>query len=345
MKKILSLLLKTVLPLGLGIYLIGYFFTSMSEESKEQFYVAIGQANYFWIFASLLLGVLALFGRAQRWKYVLEPLGYETPLKNRYHAITIGYLINLTIPRAGEASRAVMLYRSNKVPFAKSFGTIVAERAVDLVMLVSIFFLTSFIGGKDFELIWDEMIRKFSGSPTSDNTFQWKYVLLGFLALGMITLGLLYVKSLKFRTKLNEFISGVWGGVFSIFKSKNPGAYVFYTFLIWISYLLMFGVCFLALKETADFPVKGVLIGFIAGSIGITFTNGGIGSYPLLVGLVIAFYLKKDFPESAEGIGNALGMLIWVSQTLMMIVLGLLSLVLLPKNYTPENDKISAPTE
>ena len=76
---------------------------------------------------------------------------------------------------------------------------------------------------------------------------------------------------------------------------------------------------------------------FVAGSAGITLTNGGIGSYPLLVGLVIAFYLKPSYPDSSEGIGNALGLLIWVSQTLMMIILGLLSLLLLPKNYSSKD--------
>ena len=147
MKKGITFLLKTVLPLSIGVYLIWLFYTSMSADSKEQFYETIGKANYLWIIISLIFGWIAVVARAQRWKYVLEPLGHRTPLKNRYHAITIGYLINLTIPRAGEATRAVSLYRSDKVPFAQSFGTIVAERAVDLCMLASIFFITTFFEG------------------------------------------------------------------------------------------------------------------------------------------------------------------------------------------------------
>ena len=43
----------------------------------------------------------------------------------------------------------------------------------------------------------------------------------------------------------------------------------------------------------------------------------------------------------AQAIGNALGMLIWVSQTVVMIVLGLISLILLPKNYTKEDEPIN----
>ena len=92
---------KTVVPLGLGVYLVWYFFASMSPESKQFFYEAIRRANYGWIFLSLMLSFLAFALRAYRWKYVLEPLGYQTKFWNRYHALMIGYLMNLTIPRAG----------------------------------------------------------------------------------------------------------------------------------------------------------------------------------------------------------------------------------------------------
>lgn len=337
--------MKTIFPLALGVYLIGYFFKSMSEESIQQFYKAIKEANYLWVFISLFLGWIALISRAQRWKYVLEPLGYKTPLKNRYHAITIGYLINLTIPRAGEASRAAMLYRSNKVPFAKSFGTIVAERAIDFAMLVSIALLTAYWGGSDFDKIWGEMILKFGGKPSTSSAFSFKNVLFGSVGLITIFVGYFYFTRVGFREKLNGFANGLAGGVTSIFKSKSPGGYLFHTLVIWTCYILMFAVPFFALEATSTIPAKGILIGFIAGSIGITFTNGGIGVYPLLVGLVISFYLKNDNPADAEGIGNALGMLMWVSQTIMMIVLGLLSLLLLPKNYNKSNEETSSSTK
>ena len=94
-----------------------------------------------------------------------------------------------------------------------------------------------------------------------------------------------------------------------------------------------FGIAFLSLEETKIFPLEGIIMAFIAGSLGISFTNGGIGAFPLLVGLVIVYYLGKENPN-ALAIGNALGMLIWVSQTLLLIFLGLISLILLPKNYS-----------
>jgi uncharacterized membrane protein YbhN (UPF0104 family) len=341
-KKIIIPLVKTVLPLFLGAYLIWHSFTSMSSKDEIQFYKAIKEANYFWIILALLIGTVAFFSRAYRWKYALEPLGYKTKFWNRYHAIMIGYLINLTIPRAGEASRAAMLYRSDGVPFSTSFGTIIAERAVDFVILASLGAFTAFIGYDDFFAIIEQMKSyNFTSKPSDGQGFPWKIVIGSCFAIGAVVMIYLFIKKEALRLKILSFTKDVVAGLFSIFKLKSPIAYIGHTIAIWVSYLLMFTLPFFALEQTHDFPVSGIFIGFIAGSIGIVLTNGGIGTYPILVGLVVAFYIGKDYPEQALGIGTALGWIIWLSQTVLMIILGLISLVLIPKNFTEENGKNS----
>jgi len=345
-KRTILTLIKTVLPLLLGVYLIWVFFSGMSKEAKELFYQAIYEANYFWIVLSLILGVIAYLSRAYRWKYVLEPLGFKTPFWNRYHAVMIGYLINLTIPRAGEASRSAMLYRSDEVPFSSSFGTIIAERAVDMVMLLGISLLTAFLGYSDFMEIKSLIIQEFGGDTTSSaGGFPWKMVIYTILIIGALFLSYLIFFKKSFREKFIHFGKEVLAGLLSIFKLKKPSLYLFHTLIIWGCYITMFGVAFQALPQTIDVPISGILIGFIAGSLGITFTNGGIGTYPLLVGLVVAFYIGKDYPEDAKAIGNALGMLVWVTQTLLMILLGLISLALLPKNYSKDDDPSRQPSK
>lgn len=332
MKKLIGILLKTVLPLGLGVYLVWYFFDRMTPADKDTFYKAIGEANYFWIVLSMLLSFFSLLSRAYRWKYVLEPLGYKTRFWNRYHALMIGYIVNLTIPRAGEASRAVMLSRSDGVPFSKSFGTILAERAVDLVMLSGVLLLTVSLGYDDFWKIKHDIEQNLGGNTPSGETSWAKVVLYGIM--GLIGGGIVTVLFIgKIRRKLVMFVKDVFAGVFSIFRSKHPLSYAGHTLFIWIMYISYFSICFFALDETSEIPFSGMLIAFVAGSLGISFTNGGIGSFPLLVGLVLGFYLGEAHGAAAVGIGGALGMLIWSSQTLMMIVLGALSFVLLPKNY------------
>jgi uncharacterized membrane protein YbhN (UPF0104 family) len=338
-KKMILTLLKTVLPLLLGIYLIWVFFSNMSPDSKKLFYKAIYEANYFWILLSLILGVIAYFSRAYRWKYVLEPLGYKTSFWNRYHAVMIGYIVNLTIPRAGEASRSAMLYRSDGVPFSSSFGTILAERAVDLFMLAGIALLTSIIGFNDFMEIKGLIETEFGGTSTSSaGGFPWKLLFYSMFLLASVVFAYLFIFKPALRKKFVAFAQDVLTGLFSIFRSKQPLSYLLHTMLIWTCYIVMFAVPFEALEQTSEIPFSGILLGFIAGSLGITFTNGGIGTYPLLVGLVVAFYIGKDNSNDAQAIGNALGMLIWVTQTLLMILLGLISLILLPKNYTKDNE-------
>lgn len=344
-KKTFLVFVKTVLPILLGLYLFWIFFTGMSDADKQSFREALTSANYFWIFLSLGVSLIALFSRAVRWKYMLEPLGYQTPLSHRYHAMMIGYLINFTIPRAGEVSRAAMLYRSDAIPFSKSFGTIIAERAIDLIMLGIVFLITMAIGYEDLMKIFDQIAALNGPEQVKSEGISTKMIV--YLIVGIFVLGgaLITLFHKGFRTKLFGFITDVLNGVLSVFKTKNPLGFIGHSVLIWICYVLMFAIPFFAMPETSEFPASGYLIGFIAGAVGITLTNGGLGVYPLLVGMVVTFYIQDDYPENAEGIGKALGMLVWLSQTIFMIVLGLLSLALLPKNYDKEHVKNSIPTE
>lgn len=328
--------IKTVLPLFLGVYLIWIFFMGMSEESLAYFYRAIRKANYFWIVFALFLTFIAYLSRAYRWRYALEPLGYRTKFWNRYHALMIGYLVNMTIPRAGEASRAAMLYRSDGVPFSKSFGTIIAERAVDLLLLGTIALITLFLAADNFHLILDQIQARFSPDQSQSTGLSLGKIILLILGVGALAFSILLYFKKNWRAKVVSFIKEVLAGVLSLLKSANPLAYLGHSLLIWCLYLTYFGIAFFSMAETQNLSMEAILMGFLAGSLGIMFTNGGIGTFPLLVGMVVVFYLGKDEPN-ALAIGNAIGMLIWVSQTIFLILLGLISLALLPKNYSKKD--------
>ncbi|MDF3027619.1 MAG: putative transrane protein [Fluviicola sp.] len=332
MKRAAGILLKTVLPLALGVYLIWYLFNSMEADVKTAFYKALREANYFWIFLSLILSFIALLSRAYRWKYLLEPMGYKTSFWNRYHAIMIGYIVNLTIPRAGEASRAGMLYRSDGIPFAKSFGTILAERVFDLIMLCSVALIASIVGAGDF---WKIKALIETTDPESASKVQViKWIIIGIV---LTVLGVIFsIKSI--RLKVIGFVKGLFAGILSVFKTKNPGAFIGHTLFIWSLYIIYFAICFFALDETSNVPSTGMLLAFLAGSLGITLTNGGIGVFPIVVGLVIEYYLRDQYGSEAKGIGYALGMIIWSSQTVLIISLGVLSFFLLPKNYSKDGE-------
>lgn len=329
------------MPLAIGVYLLWHFYSAMDEATKEVFFKAIDEANYFWIFLSVLLGFISHVVRAYRWKYTLEPIGYAPKFWHRYHALMIGYIVNLLIPRAGEATRAAMLYQTDKIPFSKSFGTIIGERVFDLLMLGITLLAALVLNFEDLISLRDILSESSKGNSGGEGWFM--NVFLSVIIGGALLFAILWWKIKVFREKFKQFIRDVFQGAMAIFKSKHPWRFIFQTLLIWALYFTFFGICFFAFESTSDFPFGGILIGYIAGTLGIMFTNGGIGAYPYLVGVVVTFYMGDSFEttQESEGIGKALGMIIWLSQTLLMILLGLISLVLIPRNYKKEkHDKV-----
>ena len=332
MIKYLKLFLKIGLPLGFGIYLTWYFFDQMSEEAMESFRKALREANYWIVSLSLLLGIVSYWSRAERMKYTLEPMGFKSNAWNRYHSLMIGYIVNLTIPRAGEASRALMLQRSDNIPFSKSFGTIITERIVDVFILGIITFLTITFSYDKFWELYNAMLLQFGVESNSSTS---SFILPLVISIMVILLATVLIVK-KIRIKLLQFAQSLTEGLMSIFKLEHPWFYMGHSVLIWTCYILMFALPYYALLETKVVPFEGIMMAFIAGSIGISFTNGGIGTYPLLVGFVTAHYLSNDDPDHSLAIANALGMLIWASQAIVMVVLGLVSLYFLPKTYSTD---------
>ena len=88
---------------------------------------------------------------------MIEPLGYKLRFSNSVMAVFSAYLINYTIPRAGEVSRATILSNYERVPFEKGFGTIVAERIADVLVMMLIIGFTLIW---QFEIIYDSIVRK-----------------------------------------------------------------------------------------------------------------------------------------------------------------------------------------
>ena len=147
--------------------------------------------------------------------------------------------------------------------------------------------------------------------------------LIGFV--GFITFLLIWLYSKwKIITILKEKFSGLIEGMSSILKMQNKWAFLFHSFFIWFTYILMFYVTIFALKETSHIGFGAVIIAFIFGSLAVGFTNSGFGVYPLLVAEIFMLY---GVPDTA---GTAFGWLAWTSQTVLMVVLGAISFLFLP---------------
>ena len=306
----------------------------MTTEDIAVFKKTIRNANPWYIFLSLLLAFVSYLSRAYRWGLTLHPVGYCSTLKNQYHSLMIGYLVNMTIPRAGEFTRSLMLKRSDNIPIAGSFGTIVTERIIDMLILLTISFLSIFLNKAEAYTIISDLKDGFFGTTqNTENTDGSGYIWLG---AGLVILMTVIFLNKKIRSKILGFLQSLKEGLLSIFKVNKIGSYILHTFLIWGSYLIMFALPFWAIDATAEVPISGMFLAFIFGAVGISFTNGGMGAYPLLIGITTAYYINAAGGSDALAIGNALGMVIWATQTIFLILLGLISLVLMPRKYNTD---------
>ena len=315
MKASIRKFLSLTIPLFIGLGIIYYQYTTLTSEELEKIKISFIKADYFYIFLSLFIALFGFWSRAYRWKFALQHLGYQTKFRNDLMTVCVSYLVNLTIPRSGEVSRAMLLKKYEDVPFDKGFGTIVAERIVD--MLIFLLFVTiGFIS--QFETIYQYLVN----NGVKFETLIWAGILV-FVVFVIFVLVWIYAEW-KIILKLKQKLSGLIEGMQSILKMKDKWKYIFHSFFIWFSYLAMFYVTIFALPETADISFDVVVMGFIFGTLAVGFTNGGLGAYPLAVASILSLY------GISEGIGTAFGYLIWVSQTLLTIFLGLLSYLLLP---------------
>ncbi|WFO15276.1 flippase-like domain-containing protein [Cellulophaga baltica 4] len=315
MKKSLKKTLKTVLPIGLGVFLVWYSYNATSEEDRAQIIFYIKEADLFWVGISVLMGILSHVSRAIRWNYLLEPLGYKPKIANNIFIILTSYFANLGIPRSGEILRATALSTYENVPFEKGFGTIVTERVVDLIMLLSIIAITFFLQ-TDIILAFFE-----------EKGFNLNKLLL-ILGAGIILAGLVFLflkkSSNPFLLKIKNFGLGLLQGVTSIFKMKHKWAFIFHTLFIWFIYISMFWVIKFTVPETITLTISQLLVAFVFGAFAMTATNGGIGLYPIVVSSALAIFGISSVS------GDAFGWIMWISQTLMVVVFGAISFLVLP---------------
>lgn len=287
---------------------------SLSKISVPTLIQYFKDADYSWIILGVCIGILSHTSRAYRWLYMVEPLGYKPKFGNSFMAVYSAYLINFTIPRAGEIARASILTNYEGIPFDKGFGTIVAERIADTIMLLSIIAIAFFL---EFEFIYTFFSEKFN--PSS--------LILGIIVLLLGALALLiFIKksNSKFALKVKGFMTGLIEGVLSIFKMKNKWAFIGHTIFIWVMYVLMFYVTTFALPELQNISIAAILIGFILASFSIAATNGGIGSFPEAIVIAFSLFGMTEDPS------RAFGWIMWSTQTLVIIILGGLSLLYLP---------------
>lgn len=324
--------------LGIGIFFIWIFLRNLTADQKQEILNSMGNANYWWIALAIPLGILSHYIRAMRWKMLIETMDYKPRNSNMFFAVMIGYFANLALPRLGEVSRCTILTKYENVPFQKSFGSVITERVLDMMVFIILFFLNlalqaERLSGYINENIYKPLQTKLHLSYDLSGAFS--IIMISFIVVFSIIF-LIFRKKItanKFYKKIKNMVLGFVEGMKSLVKVKNQWLFFFYTISIWALYLLMAYVVFFSIPASSGLGLDAGLAVLVFGSIGMMVVQGGIGIYPAIVAETLVLYGVT----SAQG--YALGWLIWTSQNLIIVLVGIISLILLPILNNRKNEK------
>ncbi len=319
-------ILKYLISLAIAGGLLWFTFQQSNLDAAD-LWKKISAADYRWVLLSCLFTIVAHWSRAERWRILLEPVVPQRPnALDTTASVLTGYLANLALPRAGEVARCGTLYRLTGVPVNVSFGTVVAERLFDLLMLILLLGATFIL---EFDRLSQFFMEFLGGKLPKGSSGSGLLLLIGAVLLGLALLGWFLFNRYRealgrhpLFQKISGFTKGLVAGLLSVRKIRKPGLFVFHTLLIWGMYYLMSYCLFFAMPATADLGALAGLTILVVGSLGMAApTPGGIGSFHLLVGQVAILYglTSQD--------GQVLATFIHGVSTLMIILLGVSSLL------------------
>lgn len=326
MKKSFLSILKYAFFLGLGVFLVWWSIHKMDDKNWEDCKKALQSANYALFIPVFFIISASHLSRAMRWRILMKPMGYSPGLRNTFFAVMIGYLANLAIPRLGEVLKCTILGKYEKVPPDKLVGTILVERLVDVICLGIVFGVAIVTQASLIGQYAKDTINKYflKGGPAA--LLSRLLVLVLVIAVIVVIMRLIFkqFKENSVVARIKILFGGVRTGIASIKNLQNKSAFIGHSIFIWCCYLGGTYLGFFATAGTDTLPVASVFPVLAFASIGMIITPGGIGSYPLMIKQVMMLYNVE------AGIAWANGTLQWIAQTVIILVVGFISLALLP---------------
>lgn len=315
--------LKNVLRFLISFGIAGGIFWYLYGSNFKETLGRLREVEYTWILLSIVLGIAGHILRAYRWNLLLLPTGYRPALWRTLAALFLGYFANLALPRLGEVTRCLSLKKTNNIPLTISFGTVVSERILDVVILGLIAGISLMV---EFEKL-NEFFRQLFSSKISSggNTLLWLaggiFIFLGIMALLWWAFGK-RMRKLSWWARFRQILGELGNGLTSIFRVKQQFYFWGSTLLIWIMYFLMSYVVFYSIDATSELGWRAALSLLVMGGLAMSApVQGGIGAYHYLVSALLIYYgIGKD-----DGLFFAF--ILHSSQTVLVIVGGLISLL------------------
>lgn len=324
MKKKTSSILQFVILVGIGIFFIYWFLLKLEPEQKQAIWRSFVTANYGWVAVGMAVCLLSHFVRAVRWRLLYAPIGYTPGLGNTFGAVLVAYLANLAFPRLGEVMRCAVLRTSSGIPLEKSLGTVITERIVDMLSFILIVLLGLAVV---YDKLKDWLYNIVQGSGKFDpHTVAIVLIVLASMGLVAFLFYLFaYKRLLKFKLfqKIDELLRSFTEGIKSILHLGHRKFFLFvaYSLCIYGLYILGGYIIFQAFPETTALPFEAAFMLYLFGSLGMTFSQGGIGIYPVFVAQSLSIY---GVPAA---VSTAAGWLLWGSQQAIVVTVGMAFLI------------------
>jgi uncharacterized protein (TIRG00374 family) len=326
MNKRLVSILQYMFFLGLGVFLVWWSLHQIPDEKWGEFKRSLATANYSLMGPVFLIIMLSHVFTSLRWRILMLPMGYKPSFINTFFAVMIGYLANLAVPRLGEVLKCTILAKYEKVPAEKLVGTIVAERAFDVISL-GIVFLLALVS--QFDVVGEYGMQLFRQLfENGKGHFSWMKmgIVIGVLLIIIIAIKVWFDQfaHLKIVIIAKKILRGIWEGLSSIKKLKQKGLFIFYSVAIWSLYIAGTWVGLHATHGTSQLGLPQAVSALAFASIGMIITPGGIGAYAYFIAKVLE---KNNIPFE---IGFANGTLQWFAQFIIVVTMGFLCLGFLP---------------
>ncbi len=302
------------MPLALGASILYWMYRGENWETIMQ--VATEEMDWTWMLLSFPFGILAQVFRGWRWQQSLEPVGEHPRTSVSIHSIFLSYAASLVIPRVGEFTRCGVLKRYDGVSFPKALGTVVTERAIDSLLVMSITALVLLLEMSTFGTF-------FQKTGTSIESILYRFSWAGYFVVAICIAAILILvhfllRKLSIYNKVRATLKGIWQGIISLKDIRNVPLFIAFTFGIWLSYFLHYYLTFFCFDYTAKLGLDCALVTFIVGSIAVIVpTPNGAGPWHFAVKTMLILYGVQD--EQAL----YFVLIVHTVQTILVILLGI----------------------
>jgi len=295
------------------------------------------KADLSWLFLSVFFGLVAFLSRSRRWVILINPLGYHPSFMNSFYALMTGYLANLALPRVGEITRCVALGKKEKIPVDQLIGTVVVERTIDFISLLTIMIVLIFTSSEDIGLFMKESIL-IPIEQSVISVFGSTWILwAALLVIGTVAFGFMIgyrhsLRKIRFFAKMFDLAKGIINGLKTITNLKRKWEFIFHTVFIWINYALMTWVVVFSLDVTSHLTFGDSIFLLVIGGLAMSApVQSGLGAFHYIIsrGLLIVEGIPLE-----DGLVYAL--LTHESQLIFVVIVGAISFFMIFRRHTED---------